>query len=355
MLQYVQDKNILPKLWLRRKMWVLYACASAFFAGITAILAKCGIKKTDSTVATALRTIVVLITAIAMVFIVGSAGEISSLSVKTWVFLVLSGIAAGASWLCNFRALKIGDVNKVVPVDKTSGVLVFIFSFIFLGEEFTPLKILGVVLIGAGTFLMIEKKRVKPIETKAVQTQAAETNVTQTQTAEINAAENIEADKNAENEPAKVADVSHEKPEKKGKGWFFYAALSAVFAAATSILGKAGISGVDSHLGTAIRTAVVLVVAWAMVFIAGKGAEVKKVDKKELIFIILSGLATGFSWLCYYRALKDGAAGVVASIDKMSILITLAFSFFVFKEKLSVKALIGLVLMTGGTLLTVIF
>lgn len=314
-------------------MWILYACASAFFAGITAILAKCGIKKTDSTIATALRTVVVLLTAIGMVFIVGSAGEITKISAKTWVFLVLSGMATGASWLCYFKALKTGDINKVVPVDKSSGVLVFIFSFIFLHEDFTFLKIVGVALIGIGTFLMIEKKK----------------NVIKIEQTTLSA-EGVTSQKNEENFLAQ-----NEQSEKKGKGWFFYAALSAVFAAATSILGKAGINGVNSHLGTAIRTAVVLVVSWAMVFIVGKGGELKKIDKKELLFIVLSGFATGFSWLCYYKALKDGAAGVVSAIDKMSILVTLAFSFFVFKEKLSLKAITGLALTVAGTLMTVIF
>lgn len=334
-------------------MWIVYACASAFFAGITSILAKCGIKKTDSTVATAVRTIIVLITAIAMVFIVGSAGEITKLSAKTWIFLVLSGIATGASWLCYFKALKDGDINKVVPVDKSSGVLVFVFSFIFLGEEFTPLKILGVVLIGAGTFLMIEKKKSPAPENPSV---ISENGVIESELTE-HAEKPCETEKNATANASetKNADNLVNQTSKKHYGWFFYAALSAVFAATTSILGKAGINGVDSHLGTAIRTAVVLVVSWAMVFIAGKGGEIKKIEKRELIFIILSGLATGLSWLCYYKALKDGEAGVVSAIDKMSIIITVAFSFFVFNEKLSLKSLAGLVVMIAGTLLTVIF
>lgn len=341
-------------------MWIVYACASAFFAGITSILAKCGIKKTDSTVATAVRTIIVLITAIAMVFIVGSAGEIIKLSAKTWIFLVLSGIATGASWLCYFKALKDGDINKVVPVDKSSGVLVFIFSFIFLGEEFTPLKILGVILIGAGTFLMIEKKKSPAPEDPSgisengvIENKLTEHAEKPCET-EKNATANASETKNADNLLNQTSKNALQK-SKKHYGWFFYAALSAVFAATTSILGKAGINGVDSHLGTAIRTAVVLVVSWAMVFIAGKGGEIKKIEKHELIFIILSGLATGLSWLCYYKALKDGEAGVVSAIDKMSIIITVAFSFFVFNEKLSIKSLAGLVVMIAGTLLTVIF
>lgn len=346
----------------RSKMWIVYACASAFFAGITSILAKCGIKKTDSTVATAVRTIIVLLTAVAMVFIVGSAGEITKLSAKTWIFLVLSGIATGASWLCYFKALKNGDINKVVPVDKSSGVLVFIFSFIFLGEEFTPLKILGVVLIGAGTFLMIEKKKSPASKTlrDTEKNELIEKNeiIGNSELIEKNVTEETEND-TVKSEIGEAVEVSEAKnaaqKSKKRYGWFFYAALSAVFAAITSILGKAGVDGVDSHLGTAIRTAVVLVVSWAMVFIAGKGGEIKKIEKRELIFIILSGLATGLSWLCYYKALKNGEAGVVSAIDKMSIIITVAFSFFVFNEKLSLKALIGLVVMISGTLLTVIF
>ena len=282
-------------------MWILFAFGSAFFAGITAILAKCGIRKTDSTVATAVRTIVVLLFSWLMVFVVGSQDQLGSIDPNTWLFLILSGLATGASWLCYFRALQLGDINKVVPVDKSSVILTMLLAFLFLQEPITPFGGVGVVLIAAGTFLMIEKKDVK-------------------------------------------------QKEDQKKSWFLYAAGSAIFASLTSILGKIGISGVESNLGTAIRTAVVLLMAWVMVFVAGKAGEVRKIPKNELGFICLSGIATGASWLCYYRALQDGLASIVVPIDKLSILVTLAFSYFVFHERLSKKSAIGLVLIVAGTL-----
>ena len=282
-------------------MWILFAFGSAFFAGVTAILAKCGIRKTDSTVATAVRTIVVLLFSWLMVFVVGSQDQLGSIDPNTWLFLILSGLATGASWLCYFRALQLGDINKVVPVDKSSVILTMLLAFLFLQEPITPFGGAGVVLIAAGTFLMIEKKDVK-------------------------------------------------QKEDQKKSWFLYAAGSAIFASLTSILGKIGISGVESNLGTAIRTAVVLLMAWVMVFVAGKAGEVRKIPKNEFGFICLSGIATGASWLCYYRALQDGPASIVVPIDKLSILVTVAFSYFVFHERLSKKSATGLVLIVAGTL-----
>lgn len=283
-------------------MWVLYAFGSALFAGLTAILAKCGIRKTDSTVATAIRTIVVLAFSWGMVFLVGSEAQLAEISGRTLLFLVLSGLATGASWLCYFRGLQIGDVNKVVPVDKSSTVLTILLAVLFLHETLSWTRGIGMVCIAAGTYLMIEKKQ---------STGAA----------------------------------------KAGGTWLLYAAGSAVFASLTSILGKIGISGVESNLGTAIRTGVVLIMSWMMVFVTGKGAQVRKIPKNELCFICLSGLATGGSWLCYYKALQDGPASVVAPIDKLSILVTILFSYLVFHEKLSKKAAVGLILVVGGTLL----
>ncbi len=284
-------------------MWILYAVGSAFFSGITAILAKCGIRKTDSTVATAVRTVVVLIFSWLMVLIVGSAPQITSLSLKTWIFLILSGIATGASWLCYFKALQSGDINKVVPIDKSSTILTMLLAFVFLGEGFTWVSGIAIVLIAAGTFMMIQKK------------------------------ENIN---------------QNVKPNKM---WLVYAVLSAVFASLTSILGKIGIEDVESNLGTAVRTSVVLVMAWFMVLVTGKKSKVRQIPKKELLFICLSGFATGGAWLCYYKALQDGLASVVVPIDKLSILVTIAFSYIVFKEKLSKKSAAGLVLITAGTVL----
>lgn len=283
-------------------MWVLYAFGSALFAGLTAILAKCGIRKTDSTVATAIRTVVVLAFSWGMVFLVGSEAQLAEISGRTLLFLVLSGLATGASWLCYFRALQIGDLNKVVPVDKSSTVLTILLAVLFLHETLSWTRGIGMVCIAAGTYLMIEKKQ---------STGSA----------------------------------------KAGGSWLLYAAGSAVFASLTSILGKIGITGVESNLGTAIRTGVVLIMSWMMVFVTGKGAQVRKIPKNELGFICLSGLATGGSWLCYYKALQDGPASVVAPIDKLSILVTILFSYLVFHEKLSKKAAVGLILVVGGTLL----
>lgn len=282
-------------------MWGLFAVGSAFFAGITAVLAKCGIKKTDSDVATAIRTIVVLIFSWLMVFLVGSAPEITRISSFTWLFLILSGLATGASWLCYFRALQLGDINKVVPIDKCSIVLTVLLAVLFLGEPMGIKKLAGLCAIAGGTLLMIQKKQPT--------TQAS------------------------------------------GFSWLIYAILSAVFASLTSIFGKVGITGVESNLGTALRTGVVLVMAWLVVFLKGKQGSLSGIPGKELVFILLSGIATGCSWLCYYKALQDGPASVVVPIDKLSILVTIGFSYVVFHETLSRKAGIGLVCVVLGTLL----
>lgn len=282
-------------------MWLFYAVASAFFAGITSILAKCGIRKTDSTVATAVRTVVILLFSWLIVGIVGSASQITSLDGKTLLFLILSGAATGASWLCYFRALQLGDINKVVPIDKSSTVLTILLALIFLQEGISIPKAVAVAAIAAGILLMIEKK-----------------------------------------------DVEETRETGRG-GWMLYAVGSAFFASLTAILGKIGISGVESNLGTAIRTVVVLVMAWIMVLVTGKQKEVRKIPGKELAFICLSGIATGASWLCYYRALQEGPASVVAPIDKLSVLVTVVFSWLVFGEKLSRKAAAGLALLTVGT------
>ena len=282
-------------------MWILFAFGSALFAGLTAILAKCGIRKTDSTVATALRTIVVLAFSWLMVFVVGSQSTLRDISGRTLLFLTLSGLATGASWLCYFRALRLGDINKVVPIDKSSTVLTILLAAIFLREGVSLPKGIGVVLIAAGTYLMIERKA----------TQGGS----------------------------------------KSPAWLWSALGSAVFASLTAILGKVGISGVESNLGTALRTGVVLLMSWVMVFVTGKTAQLKAIPKNELGFLFLSGLATGASWLCYYKALRDGPASVVVPIDKLSILVTVAFSYLVFHEKLTKKSALGLAAIVAGTLL----
>ncbi|MDO5346334.1 MAG: EamA family transporter [Lachnospiraceae bacterium] len=283
-------------------MWIVYAFGSALFAGLTSILAKCGIKKTDSNAATAIRTVVVLLFAWLMVFVDGAQHDLGTVTARTWIFLILSGAATGASWLCYFKALQTGDINKVVPIDKSSTIMTILLAFLLLKEEISPVKLACVGLIAAGTFLMITKKE--------------------------------DAGKKAE-----------------GKGWLIYALLSALFASLTSILGKVGIEGVNSNLGTAIRTGVVLIMAWLVVFLTGKQHTLKQISRKELGFICLSGIATGASWLCYYKALQDGPASIVVPIDKLSILVTILFSRLVFHERLNRKASLGLLLIVAGTLL----
>lgn len=286
--------------------WIIAAVLSALFAGLTSILAKCGIKKTDSDLATALRTIVVLAFSWVMVFVVGSQSGITSIDGKSILFLTLSGLATGASWMCYFKALSIGDINKVVPIDKSSTILTVLLAIICFGESSNlAIKLVATAVLALGIFLMVEKKEVKH--------------------------------------------------GGEGRAWMIYAVLSAVFAALTSILAKVGISGVESNLGTAIRTGVVLVMAWVMVFAQGKQKQLASLDKKELVFISLSGIATGASWLCYYYAIQHGEVSVVVPIDKMSILVTVAFSYVVFKEKLTKKAAVGLTLMTAATLLMAFF
>lgn len=281
-------------------MWLFFALGSAFFAGITAVLAKIGIENVNSTLATALRTVVVLAFSWLMVFVVGSQGGIAQISGLTLLFLVLSGLSTGASWLCYFKALQLGDVNKVAPIDKSSTVLTILLAFIFLGEPVSIPQALGVVGIGVCTLLMITKK-----------------------------------------------EVEDGKPH--SKAWLVYAFLSAVFASLTSIFGKIGVENVESNLGTAIRTIVVLVMAWVMVFVTGEQKGIRSIGKKSWVFLFLSGITTGLSWLCYYRALQDGPASVVVPIDKLSILVTIVFSWIVLKEKLTPKAAVGLVLILAGT------
>lgn len=285
-------------------MWIVFAFASALFAGLTAILAKCGIKNIDSNVATALRTIVVLVFSWIMVFVAGTQSGIRDIPAKVLIFLILSGLSTGASWLCYFKALQLGNVNKVTPIDKSSTILTMLLAFIFLREEITWLKFAAMVLIGAGTYMMIQKKEAED--------------------------------------------------KKEDKKWLIYALWSAVFASLTSILGKVGMQNINSNLGTAIRTVVVLIMAWIVVFVSKKQDTIKNIDNKSWIFLALSGFATGGSWLCYYRALQTGPASVVVPIDKLSILVTIGFSYIVFHEKLSLKSGVGLMLIVVGTLVLLI-
>jgi len=287
-------------------LWLIMAVLSAIFAGITSILAKCGIRNTDSDVVTALRTVVVLLFSWIMVFVVGSFRGITQVGTRSLVFLILSGFATGASWICYFRALSMGDVNKVVPVDKSSTVLSVLLAIILFGETNNlTAKLTGTVLLGIGILLMVEHKQ-------------------------------------------------SEQQDNSSK-WILYAILGAVFAALTSILAKMGIDGVESNLGTAIRTGVVLIMSWAIVFMKGKQHQVSKVSRREMLFIALSGIATGASWLCYYYAIQNGIVSVVVPIDKMSILVTVLFSYIVFKEKLSLRAALGLGLMLVGTVIMAVW
>lgn len=281
-------------------LWLGFALGSAFFAGITAVLAKVGMKNVNSTLATAIRTVVVLIFSWWMVFLVGSQAEITRLSGRTLFYLILSGLSTGASWLCYFRALQLGDVNKVAPIDKSSTVLTILLAFLLLGEPVSAPQIVGVLGIGTGTLLMISRK-----ETDA-----------------------------------------GGKPDGR---WLLFACLSALFASLTSIFGKIGVEGVESNLGTAIRTVVVLGMAWLMVFVTGQQKGIRRIGRRDWLFLLLSGLSTGLSWLCYYRALQDGPASVVVPVDKLSILVTIVFSRLILHEKLSRRAAAGLALLVLGT------
>lgn len=283
-------------------MWIIFAFLSAVFAALTSIFAKVGIKDVDSNLATAVRTTVVLVMAWMMTFIVGSYTDISSVSSETLIFLILSGLSTGASWLCYFRAIQIGNVNKVAPIDKSSTLLTMILAFIFLGESFTFMSGIGMAVMFVGTMLMIEKKDVKGAGSFQ-------------------------------------------------KSWLFYAVLSAVFAALTSILGKVGIEDIESNLGTTIRTVVVLIMAWAIVFMQGTQRQVSKIGTRDGSFLILSGLATGVSWLCFYHALQNGPASLVVPIDKLSILFTVLFATAFLHEKMSKKSWTGLLFLVVGTLM----
>ena len=297
---YIKLKEILIML------WIIAAIFSAIFAGLTSILAKCGIKKTDSDLATALRTVVVLLFSWVMVLVVGSQDTLTAIQPRSLLFLVLSGLATGASWLCYFRALSVGDINKVVPIDKSSTVLTVLLAIICFGETSNlAVKLIATAILAVGILLMVEKKKAAHAAT--------------------------------------------------GRAWMLYAVAAAVFAALTSILAKVGITGVESNLGTAIRTGVVLVMAWGIVLARGKLGGLRTLDRRELLFIALSGIATGASWLCYYYAIGGGLVSIVVPIDKLSILVTVGFSYLVFREKLSRKAFLGLCLMVAGTLLMVFF
>jgi len=289
------------------ELWLLYAVGAAVFAALTTILAKIGIKDVDSHLATAIRTMVVLAFAWLMVFVVGSQDGIRYIRGRTWVLLVLSGLATGGSWLCFFRALQLGNVNKVVPIDKSSTILTMILAFIFLSEPMGWITVIGMALMGVGTWLMLELK----------------------------------------------SNNSAEKGEKSSKSWLFFALLAAVFASFVAIFGRIGVVDMDASLWTAIRTMVVVPMSWLMVFIAGSHKKIKSADKKSWVFLILSGVATGASWIFFYHALQLGNASHVVPIDKLSIVLTMGFARLFLGERFSKRSCIGLALLTIGTLLPV--
>ncbi len=278
-------------------MWILFAVGSAFFAGATSVLAKAGIKSVSSDFATAFRTGVVLIFSWLMVFVVGCQNAVSTITPRALVFLALSGAATGLSWLCYFKALSIGNLSKVVAVDKSSTFLTILLALIFFREPFHWLTGLGIAVMIAGTALMLEKGDAKKGE----------------------------------------------------RGWLFYAAGSAVFAALQSILGKVGVQDMDSTLATALRTVVVLIFAWAIVLGKKEGGDWKKMTRRDALLLVLSGMTTGASWLCYYRALQTGRASVVVPIDKCSILFAVALSAIFLKEKQTRRSLLALALVVAGT------
>lgn len=280
-------------------MWILFAVGSAFFAGATSVLAKAGIKSVSSNFATAFRTGVVLIFSWLMVFVVGCQDAVSTITPRALVFLTLSGAATGLSWLCYFKALSIGNLSKVVAVDKSSTFLTILLALIFFREPFHWLTGLGIAVMIAGTALMLEKGDAKKGE----------------------------------------------------KGWLFYAAGSAVFAALQSILGKVGVQDMDSTLATALRTVVVLIFAWAIVLGKKEGGDWKKMTRRDAVLLVLSGITTGASWLCYYRALQTGRASVVVPIDKCSMLFAVALSAIFLKEKQTRRSLLALALVVAGTLM----
>ena len=371
-------------------MWIFLAVLSAFFAGVTTVLAKRGIKNADSDVSTAIRTGVVLLMAFLMTVVSGSLGGLKAVGGKNLLFLVLSGFATGTSWLCYFKALKDGDVSKIVPIDKSSVVMTMLLSFLLFSEKATAAKICGMVLVAVGIFLMIEtKKKPTPPAPLPAGTAGSDPAIQKGEPADNAGAKNgaaLQGPKGAavgndalSSMPQASASVDGAQdstpqasafetgvqifppqsgaaaneaalPAKKSRGWLWYALLSAVFATLTSVLGKAGIDGVESSLGTFIRTAVVLIVSWVLVFVKGKGGEVKKISGRDLVFILLSGFATGASWLCYFKALKDGTLSVVTAIDKCSVAFSVGLSALLFREKISLRAFIGLLILLGGTL-----
>lgn len=293
-------------------MWLLFAAGSAFFAGITSILAKLGLQTVNSTLATALRTIVVAVFAWLIVFLTGAQTGLTALSQNTLLFLVLSGFATGASWLCYFRALQSGPVSQAAAIDKSSTVITIVLSFVLLHETVRGSSILGTVLIALGTWFMLDPN------------------------------------------PFTCRNSDLGDRSVSGYSWIWYALGSAVFASLSAITGKVGIDGVDSNLGTAIRTMVVLVMSWIMVLVSRSSRSIGSITCRELLYLLASGLATGASWLCYYHALHTGPASAVVPVDKLSILITVFFSVVILHETLPKRSVFGLILLTGGTLLMVL-
>lgn len=282
-------------------MWIINAFLSAIFAGMTSILSKMGLEDISSHYVTALRTSVVLVFTWVMYYVTGSSMQ--GINSYNFMFIVLSGFATGASWLCYYRALSLADVSQVVPIDKLSTFLTMIFAFVIFHEEVTWVKVVCIFMMFIGTYLM--QKR-----------------------------------------PQK--ELNHDKR------WLIYAFLSAIFASLTAILAKIGIENVDSQTVTALRTIVVVIMAWIVVFVTKSYSPIALLNKKQLKAIFFSALATGLSWLCYFAALKEGPASIVVPIDKLSIVISILFAYFVLNEKQSIKTILGLICIVISTLLLLI-
>lgn len=299
-------------------MWIVYAVGAAFFAGITSILGKMGVKTTPSSLATTLRTVVVLIFAGLMVAIAGSFPTMATISAKTWVFLVLSGIATGGSWLCFFRALQIGPVSKIAVIDKSSIILTVLLAIFLLNERYHLwIQLFGITLIAIGTFMMMERKKKRAVT--------------------------HETTPHTPSSSPQTINLPHKS------SWLIYALASAIFASLTAIFGKVGIENVEPNLGTFIRTVVVLIMAYLVTFVKKEFVSLRTISVKETVYMVLSGIATGASWLCYWKAMHDGPASVIAPIDKLSILVTIALAWIFFKEKQSKMALSGLAILVAGT------
>ena len=278
-------------------MYIIYALLASVFSGLTSVFAKTGIKNIDSLLATFLRTIVISLFLFLIVIWKENLNEIFLLDKKTILFLILSGISNTLLWICYFKALDLGTVSKVTPVDKTSIVLTLILSSLFLNEKITTIKIISIVLILSGTFLTIKK----------------------------------------------------ESKGSKDNKWIIYAILTAVFTSTTTVLSKIGIESTNTTLITFLRTIVVLIILTTITLFKKKYKSIKDIEKRSWLFIILSGLSTSLSWLFYFKALALGEASIVFPIEKLSLVVSILISIIFLKEKVNKKQIIGIIIIVIGT------